>query len=119
MKELGGDHEDTLSMEKLGGYKTEVQEIIEEMQRLALRHKVNEEKNVEVYEKLREDVGIKTYLRGPMNYAKILKIRLRVRDLDLPNRRKRYTSSQEEEEGMNAQLCPCGTTVESRSHIVG
>ena len=33
-----------------------------------------------------------------------------------PARRKRYTSSREEED---AQMCPCGNAVKSRTHIVG
>ena len=49
-------------------------------------------------------------------HAKTLKLRFRVGDLDLPERRKRYPSSREEE---IAQMYPCGKAVESRSHIVG
>ena len=56
-------------------------------------------------------------MHGPMDYAKTLKLRFRVGDLDLPERRKRYASSREEEE--IAQMCPCGKAVESRTHIVG
>ena len=41
---------------------------------------------------------MKTYFRGPIDYAKTLKLRFRVGDLDLPGRRKKYTSSREEEE---------------------
>ena len=48
-----------------------------------------------------------TYWHGPMDYAKTLKPRFRVGDLDLPERRKRYTSSREEEEE-EAQMGPCG-----------
>ena len=33
-------------------------------------------------------------------------------------RKKRYTSSREEK-GEDAQMCPCGKAVESRTHIVG
>ena len=66
---------------------------------------------------LREEIGMKTYSHGPMDYAKTLKLRLRVGDLDLPERRKRYASSREEEE--DAQMCPSGKAVESRTHIVG
>ena len=58
------------------------------------------------------------YLRGPMDYSKKLKLRFRVGDLDLPERRKRYTSTREEED-VGAHMCPCGTTIESRIHIVG
>ena len=60
---------------------------------------------------------MKTYLHGPMDYANTLKLRFRVGDLDLPERRKRYTSSPGEEQ--EAQMCPCGRAVESRTHMVG
>ena len=64
---------------------------------------------------LREEIGRKTYLHGPMDYAKTLKLRFRFGYLDLPERRKRYASSKEKE---IAQVCPCGKTVE-RTHLVG
>ena len=35
----------------------------------------------------------------------------------LPERRKTYTSSREEED-VEVRMCPCGTTIESRTHIV-
>ena len=54
---------------------------------------------------------MKTYLHGPMDYAKKLKLRFRVGDLDLPERRKRYTSSREEED-VATNMCPCGATKE-------
>ena len=60
---------------------------------------------------------MKTYLNGPVDYAKRLKLRLRVGDLDLPERRKRYIISREEDVATN--MCPCGTTIESRTHILG
>ena len=43
-KDLGGDQAEVLSVEKFGGYKTEVKERIEEMEMLALRNKVKQEK---------------------------------------------------------------------------
>ena len=61
---------------------------------------------------------MKTYLHGPMDFAKTLKLRFREGDLDLPERRKRYTGSLEEEE-VDAQICPCGKAIiENRIHIV-
>ena len=89
-KDLGGGARrgTVLSVEKFGGCKTGVKERIEERQRLALRNKVKEEKNLEIYGGLREDIEMKTYLHGPMDYAKKLKLRFRVGDLDLPERRK-------------------------------
>ena len=53
-----------------------------------------------------------------MDNAKTLKLGLRVGDLDLPERRKRYTSSREEDD-VAKNMCPCGTTIENRTHIVG
>ena len=40
---------------------------------------------------------METYLHGPMDYAITLKLRFRVGDLDLLERRKSYTSSRVEE----------------------
>ena len=60
---------------------------------------------------------MKTYLHGPIDYAKTLKLRFSVGDLDLPERRGMYASSREKEE--IAQMCPCGKAVESRTHIMG
>ena len=51
-----------LSTEKFGGYKTEVKEQIE---RQALRNKVKEEKHLETYRELREDIGIETQSERP------------------------------------------------------
>ena len=61
---------------------------------------------------------MKTYLHGPMDFARTLKLRFSVGDLDLPERRKRYASSREEEETV-AQMCPCGEAMESSTHLVG
>ena len=51
-----------------------------------------------------------------MDYTKTLKLRFRVGDLGLPQRRKRYTSSRGEEEE-DAQMCSCGKVVESKNRI--
>ena len=109
-KDIGGNQEEILSIEKFAGCMTQVKEKIEIRERLALRNKVKEEEHLEIYGGLREEIGMKTYLHGPMDYAKTLKLRFRVGDLDLPERRKRYASSREEEE--IAQMCPCGKAVE-------
>ena len=53
-----------------------------------------------------------------MDYAKTLKLRFCVGDLDPPKRRKRYASSREEEE-VDAHICPCAVAIESRTHRVG
>ena len=78
---------------------------------------MKEEQHSEIYERLREDIGMNMYLHGPMDYAKKLKLRFRIGNLDLPERRKRYTSSREEED-LATNTCSCGTT-KTRTQIVG
>ena len=53
----------------------------------------------------------------PHELCETLKLRFRIGDPDLPERRKRCTSSRSEEE-VDAQMCPCGKAVESRTHTV-
>ena len=72
---------------------------------------MKKEKHLEIYGGLREDIGMKTYLHGPKDYAKQLELRFRAGDLDLPERRKIYTSSREKEE-MATNMGPCGTTID-------
>ena len=43
--------------------------------------------SIEIFGVLKEDIGMETYLHGPMDNAKKLKLRFRVGDLDLPERR--------------------------------
>ena len=47
---------------------------------------MKKEEHLEIYGGLREEVGMKMYLHGPLDYAKSLKVRFRVGDLDLPER---------------------------------
>ena len=66
-KDTRGNQEEILSIEKFAGYKTEVvKEKIEIRERLALRNKVKEEEHLEIYGRLREEIGTKTYLHMPM-----------------------------------------------------
>ena len=67
----------------------------------------------EKYERERE-VRKTTGNSAKVLYAKKLEPRFRVGDLDLPERRKKHTSSREEDVATN--MCPCGT-IENRTHI--
>ena len=67
---------------------------------------------------LKEGVGMKAYLHGPMDAAKNLKLGFRVGDVDLPERRKIFTSIRVEEEVADKPNCSCGKSTESRTHIV-
>ncbi|CAB1096278.1 unnamed protein product [Ectocarpus sp. CCAP 1310/34] len=116
-KEIGNE-EETLDTEGFGGSKKKVKEMLESREETTLRKKVRSEDHLEIYGKLKEGIGMKSYLEGPMDYAKKLKLQFRVGDLDLPERRKRYSSRRREEEE-DRQTCPCGKSEESRPHIVG
>ena len=104
-------------MKKFGGYKTEVKERTEARERPALRKKVKKEKHLAILREFKsKEIRMKTCFCGPMNCAKTLKQRFRVRGPG-PARKKRYTSSWvEEEEG--AQSFPCGDADEGIAHIV-
>ena len=106
-----------LSIEKVGGYKTAVQERTDIRERRALRNKVKGEEHSRDLRGVKRRNRNETHLHGPMDCSKTMKLRFRVGDLDLPERRKRCASSREEEE--ISQMCPCGKAVESRTRIVG
>ncbi|CAM9462340.1 unnamed protein product, partial [Sphacelaria rigidula] len=83
----------------------------------ALRRKVDEEGHLKICGGLRKGIGVKAYLHGPMDAARNLKLRLRLGHLDLPERRKGFTSNNVFEEEVDGQNCLCGKAMESRSHI--
>ena len=71
-KYIGGNEADILSIEKFGVYKTDVREMIKGWERLPLRNQMKKEEYLEIYGGLREEMRMKTYLHGPMDYAKKL-----------------------------------------------
>ena len=73
---------------------------------------------MDVHGGLRENIGMATYLHGSITYAKKLKLRFHVGDSNLPERRKLHTRSRKQE-NVNAHLCLCGPTIDSRTHVVG
>ena len=75
-KDIGGNQEKLMSVGKFGRYKAQVEERMERRERLALRNKVESENNLEIYGGLGEGTGMKSYLHGPMDFAKTLKVRL-------------------------------------------
>ena len=97
--------------ERFGRYQTNVEEtILERRERLR-----SAKKQLEICGGLSEGIGRKTYLHGQTDFAKTLKLRFRVGDLDLPERRKwcfsRREEEEEEEEEVDAWMYPCGRTI--------
>ena len=93
---------------------------IQERERLALRNKAKKEKQKEA---VRDIQGVEgrywneNVSERPNGLREKAETAFRVGDLDLPERIKRYTRSREED--VAAIMCPCGTTIQSRAHIVG
>ena len=54
-----------------------------------------------------------------MDLEKTLQLRFRVRHLELPEKKKRYTYQKSDEEGVDARMCLCGNATGSRSRIAG
>ena len=116
-QEIGGDKDEVLSIGESAGHKTKVRDMIETREKGALRCKVDKEEFLKIYGGLKEGIGMKAYLHGPLEAAKNLKLRFRGGDLDLPERRQRRTTKREEEE-VDKQNCPCGKAIENRTDIV-
>ena len=68
-KGIGGNEDEVLFMGESAGYKTKVRDMIEMRGKGALRRKVDEEEHLKIYRRLREGMGMKTYLHGPMDPA--------------------------------------------------
>ena len=114
-KDLVGGQEEVLSIKKFGGYKTEVKETIEERERLALRNKVKEEKHLRDIPGVERRYWNENVAARPNGLREKAETAISCRGPG-PTR-KRYTSSREED--VDAHVCPCGTAIESRTHIVG
>ena len=55
---------------------------MERRERQALRNKMKSDEHIEIYRGISEGIGMKTYLHRPKDFAKTLKLRFRVGDLD-------------------------------------
>ena len=86
MEGVGGNKNEIMSIEDVGEYKTKV-DMIELREMKSLRQNVDEEDHLKIYGGLIEGMGMKTCLHGPIDYAKNFKLRFRIGDLDLPERR--------------------------------
>ena len=63
-KGIEGNQEEVMPAGNFGKYMAEVEERIERRERLALRNEVETGKHLEIYEGLREGIGMKYYLHG-------------------------------------------------------
>ena len=101
-KDVGGDQEEILSIEKFAGCKTEVKEKIEIRQRLTLRNKVKEEEHFSDLRKVKRNRNENVFAR-----ANGLRENAETAISCMgpgPARKKRYASSREEEETAHMPL---------------
>ena len=96
MNEIGRNKQDVLHGEVWG-----VQE------RSTINDRVEGEEHLlrEMYGRLREQTGIKTYLHAPVHYTKTRNLPLRVGNLAMPARRKRHVYQQSGGGGKDAPIC--------------
>ena len=78
---------DTVHIEVCGVQDRRKKQDKKKNERLAIRNNVKEVEQLYIFGRLREEIGTKTCMHGPMDYAKMLKLRFRVGDLDVPGRR--------------------------------
>ena len=63
-----------LSVGESAGYKTKVRGTVETREKGALRCEVDKEEHLKIYGGLKEGIGMKAYLYGPLDAAKNLKL---------------------------------------------
>ena len=69
-EEMGGNKKAIIMYIEDGvKYKTKESDMIELREKKALRQKIDEEEHLKIYGGLREGIGMKTYLHGPIDYA--------------------------------------------------
>lgn len=56
--------------------------------RTSAKKEVDDKEHPKIHGGVEEGIGIETHLNGPMDYARKLKLRLRVGDPDLPGRKR-------------------------------
>ena len=68
-QEIGGNKDEVLSTGESAGHKTKVRDTIEIREKGALICKVDKEEHLKTYGGLKEGIGMKAYLHGPMDVA--------------------------------------------------
>ena len=69
-EEIGGNKDEVLSIGESAGYKTKVRDMMETREKGALRCEVDKEEHLKIYGGLKEGIGMKAYLHGPLDSAK-------------------------------------------------
>ncbi|CAB1096931.1 unnamed protein product [Ectocarpus sp. CCAP 1310/34] len=114
-KGLDIDEDETLETEGLQGFKEKISIACAEREEQNLRKESKDKEGLEVYGMLKEGIGFKDYLHGPMDAGTKLKVKFRTEDTSLRERRRRHRTVDEEDDEFK---CDCGFECEDRVHVV-
>ncbi|CAB1100297.1 unnamed protein product [Ectocarpus sp. CCAP 1310/34] len=114
-KGLDIDEDETLETEGLKGFKAKISVACAEGGEQKLRKETKDKECLGVYGMLKEGIGLKDYLQGPMDAGTKLKVEFRARDEGLPERRRRHRTVDDE---VDEFKCDCGFECEDRVHVV-
>ncbi|CAB1103263.1 unnamed protein product [Ectocarpus sp. CCAP 1310/34] len=109
------DEDETLETEGLQGFKEKISVACAEREEQNLRKESKDKEGLEVYGMLKEGIGFKDYLHGPMDAGTKLKVKFRTGDIGLRERRRRHRKVDEEDDECK---CDCGCGCEDRVHVV-
>ena len=104
------DEDETLETEGIAGFKETISVAIAEREEQNLRKEAKDKEGLEVYGMLKEGIGFKEYLHGPMDAGTKLKVKFRTGDIGLRERRRRYRKIDEEDDKFK---CDCGSEVKT------
>ncbi|CAB1105049.1 unnamed protein product [Ectocarpus sp. CCAP 1310/34] len=114
-KGLDIDEDETLETEGLQGFKERISVARAEREEQNPRKETKDKEGLEVYGMLKEGIGFKDYLHGPMDAGTMLKVKFRTGDIGLRERRRRHRTVDDEDDEFK---CDCGFECEARVHVV-
>ncbi|CAB1121386.1 unnamed protein product [Ectocarpus sp. CCAP 1310/34] len=114
-KGLDIDEDETLETEGLQGFKEKISVACAEREEQNLRKESKDKEGLEVYGMLKEGIGFKDYLHGPMDAGTKLKVKFRTGDIGLRERRRRHRTVDDEDDEFK---CDCGFECKDRVHVV-
>ncbi|CAB1108396.1 unnamed protein product [Ectocarpus sp. CCAP 1310/34] len=97
------------------GFKEKISVACAEREEQNIRKESKDKEGLEVYEMLKEGIGFKDYLHGPMDAGTKLKVKFRTGDISLRDRRRRHRTVDDEDDEFK---CDCGFECEDRVHVV-
>ncbi|CAB1121249.1 unnamed protein product [Ectocarpus sp. CCAP 1310/34] len=97
-KGLDIDEDETLETEGLQGFKEKISVACAEREEQNLRKESKDKEGLEVYGMLKEGIGFKDYLHGPMDAGTKLKVKFRTGDIGLRERRRRHRTVDDEDD---------------------